>query len=45
VEQLAEARLEIAIERAPDTEVRTATITAHGGDWAQRLAALGEPVP
>jgi tRNA threonylcarbamoyladenosine biosynthesis protein TsaE len=45
VEQLADARLEIAIERAPDTEVRTATITAHGGDWAQRLAALGEPVP
>jgi tRNA threonylcarbamoyladenosine biosynthesis protein TsaE len=40
VEQLADAHLEITIERAEDSEQRTARLTPHGGDWAQRLAAL-----
>jgi tRNA threonylcarbamoyladenosine biosynthesis protein TsaE len=39
-EQLADAWVSISLERAPDSEQRTATITAHGGDWATRLAAL-----
>ncbi len=41
VEQLAEARLEITLERRDDTEERVATLTPHGGDWADRLAELG----
>ena len=41
VEQLAEARLDIALVADPATEVRTATLTPHGGDWADRLARLG----
>ena len=40
VEQLTDARLAIAIDRAADSEQRTARLTPHGGDWAQRLAAL-----
>ena len=40
VEQLAESRLEIAIERAADSEERTATLHPYGGDWAERVAAL-----
>ena len=40
VEQLTDARLEIAISRAEDSEERTVTLSAVGGDWAQRLAAL-----
>lgn len=40
VEQLTDARLEVAIDRAVDTERRTATLTAHGGDWAGRLSEL-----
>lgn len=39
VEQLAESRLEIAIDRAPDSEQRTVRLVAHGGDWAERIAA------
>jgi len=41
VEQLAEARLEIVLERREDTEERVATLVPHGGDWATRLAELG----
>ena len=41
VEQLAEARLEITLERRDDTEERVATLTPYGGDWADRLAELG----
>jgi len=41
VEQLAEARLEIVLERREDTEERIATLVPHGGDWAARLAELG----
>jgi tRNA threonylcarbamoyladenosine biosynthesis protein TsaE len=40
-EQLADARLDIVLDRAADTDERTATLTAHGGDWAQRIAELG----
>ena len=40
VEQLVEAWLEVRIERADDSEVRTLQLVAHGGDWAQRVAAL-----
>ena len=40
VEQLTEARLEIALDRAPDSERRTATLTGHGGDWTRRLTGL-----
>lgn len=42
VEQLADARLEIAIERAPDSELRTARLYPRGGDWAERVARLAE---
>jgi len=41
VEQLADARLEIALARVADSEVRTAELTPVGGDWANRIAALG----
>jgi tRNA threonylcarbamoyladenosine biosynthesis protein TsaE len=40
VEQLAEARLSIELARAADSEERTATLVAAGGDWAARLASL-----
>jgi tRNA threonylcarbamoyladenosine biosynthesis protein TsaE len=43
VEQLSEARLELTIERSPDTEVRTLTLVPVGGDWAARVAGLGVP--
>lgn len=39
-EQLADARLEIALQRADDSDQRTATLRPHGGDWAERLARL-----
>jgi tRNA threonylcarbamoyladenosine biosynthesis protein TsaE len=42
VEQLADARLEVSIARAADSEVRTARLMPHGGDWAARVAALAE---
>jgi tRNA threonylcarbamoyladenosine biosynthesis protein TsaE len=41
VEQLADARLEIILDRAADTEERTATLAGYGGDWASRIAELG----
>jgi len=40
VEQLAEARLEIAIERATDSDERTVTLHPYGGDWANRVVPL-----
>jgi tRNA threonylcarbamoyladenosine biosynthesis protein TsaE len=45
VEQLSEARLVVELSRAPDSEVRSATLLPHGGDWAARLAALGSSSP
>src|SRR5581483_6513439 len=39
VEQLADDRLEITIER-DDDDVRTITLRPVGGDWARRLASL-----
>jgi tRNA threonylcarbamoyladenosine biosynthesis protein TsaE len=40
VEQLAESRLEVVLAREADTEVRTARLVGHGGDWRQRIATL-----
>jgi len=40
VEQLADARLEIVLERQPESEVRTVELRPHGGDWADRITAL-----
>jgi tRNA threonylcarbamoyladenosine biosynthesis protein TsaE len=40
VEQLSDARLEVAIARAPDSDVRTVRLMPHGGDWAARVAGL-----
>jgi tRNA threonylcarbamoyladenosine biosynthesis protein TsaE len=40
-EQLAEARLEIVIDRSADNDERVITLVPHGGDWAARIAALG----
>ena len=40
VEQLADAWLEVRLDRADD-DVRTAELVGHGGDWPARLAALG----
>lgn len=40
VEQLTDARLDVALARVDDTEVRTATLRPHGGDWAARIAGL-----
>jgi tRNA threonylcarbamoyladenosine biosynthesis protein TsaE len=40
VEQLADARLEIALDRAADSEQRVARLEPHGGTWRERLAAL-----
>jgi tRNA threonylcarbamoyladenosine biosynthesis protein TsaE len=42
-EQLAESYLTVALNRARESEERTATLVAHGGDWATRVAALAEP--
>jgi tRNA threonylcarbamoyladenosine biosynthesis protein TsaE len=40
VERLADARLEITLQRVEDSEERTATLVPHGGDWDVRLSAL-----
>ena len=40
-ERLAESWLSIELARTADSEERTATVTAAGGDWATRLAQLG----
>jgi tRNA threonylcarbamoyladenosine biosynthesis protein TsaE len=42
VEQLADARLEIAIDRAEDSEQRTVRLYPRGGDWPERVAGLTE---
>jgi tRNA threonylcarbamoyladenosine biosynthesis protein TsaE len=42
VEQLADARLEVAIARADDSEERTARLMPFGGDWAARVTGLAE---
>lgn len=44
-EQLAEARLEIVIDRSDESEQRTLRLLPHGGDWIQRLADLDRSVP
>ena len=38
-DQLADARLVVHLERLPD-DTRVATLTAIGGDWAERIAGL-----
>ena len=40
VEQLADDRLEIMIERADESDVRTIALRPVGGDWAERLARV-----
>jgi tRNA threonylcarbamoyladenosine biosynthesis protein TsaE len=40
VEQLSDARLEIAIARPPDTEERTVRLMPVGGDWPARVTKL-----
>jgi tRNA threonylcarbamoyladenosine biosynthesis protein TsaE len=40
VEQLADSHLEIELARPPDSETRTLLLRPHGGDWAERVAAL-----
>ncbi|HJQ42549.1 MAG TPA: tRNA (adenosine(37)-N6)-threonylcarbamoyltransferase complex ATPase subunit type 1 TsaE [Jatrophihabitantaceae bacterium] len=40
VEQLSDARLEIAIDRSAQSEERTVRLMPHGGDWAERVAGL-----
>ncbi|HZG93429.1 MAG TPA: tRNA (adenosine(37)-N6)-threonylcarbamoyltransferase complex ATPase subunit type 1 TsaE [Mycobacteriales bacterium] len=40
VEDLADARLEVDIQRPVDGDVRTVTISAYGDRWAARAAAL-----
>jgi tRNA threonylcarbamoyladenosine biosynthesis protein TsaE len=40
VEQLADSRLEIAIGRADDSDVRTVRLMPFGGDWAERLTSV-----
>jgi tRNA threonylcarbamoyladenosine biosynthesis protein TsaE len=39
-EQLAESYLTIVLDRSADSEVRTAEVIAHGGDWATRIAGI-----
>jgi tRNA threonylcarbamoyladenosine biosynthesis protein TsaE len=42
VEQLADARLEILLERQPDSDIRTVRLRPVGGDWAERVAGLAD---
>jgi tRNA threonylcarbamoyladenosine biosynthesis protein TsaE len=42
-EQLADSYLLVVLERAGDSDERTATLVAHGGDWATRVAPLVDP--
>jgi tRNA threonylcarbamoyladenosine biosynthesis protein TsaE len=39
-EQLAESYLLIVLDRTAESEERTATLTPHGGDWADRIRKL-----
>lgn len=43
VEQLADSRLEIEIDRAIDSDARSVRLVPHGGDWAERIAELVKP--
>jgi tRNA threonylcarbamoyladenosine biosynthesis protein TsaE len=43
VEQLAESRLEIDIERAEESDQRTVRLVPHGGDWPERVRQLQSP--
>lgn len=36
VEHLVDSRLEVRIDRAPDTETRSVTLVAHGAAWRER---------
>jgi tRNA threonylcarbamoyladenosine biosynthesis protein TsaE len=40
VEQLADARLEVALSRREDSEIRDVSLHAVGGDWSERIAWL-----
>ncbi len=40
VEHLTAGYLEVRLDRAADTEIRTAELIGHDADWAERLAAL-----
>jgi tRNA threonylcarbamoyladenosine biosynthesis protein TsaE len=42
-EQLADSYLSILLERAADSDERTARLVPHGGDWATRIAPLVGP--
>jgi tRNA threonylcarbamoyladenosine biosynthesis protein TsaE len=42
VERLADSYLEVQLVRDPDSDVREATLIAHGGDWSARLSALAD---
>ncbi len=44
VERLADAHLEVRIERDDETEVRRAVLLPTGGDWADRVATLRSSV-
>ena len=43
VEQLADSHLLIALDRSAESEERVATLSPHGGDWAERLDGLVGP--
>jgi len=40
VEQLADARLELLLDREPDSESRTLELRPVGGNWTERIAEL-----
>jgi tRNA threonylcarbamoyladenosine biosynthesis protein TsaE len=40
VEQLSEARLEVKIDREPDSEVRSVELIPVGDSWSDRIAAI-----
>jgi tRNA threonylcarbamoyladenosine biosynthesis protein TsaE len=42
VEQLADSYLEVRLTRSADSEVRTAELVAHGGDWSERLIQFAD---
>jgi tRNA threonylcarbamoyladenosine biosynthesis protein TsaE len=41
VEQLADAWLDVHIDRPADSDERWVTLSAQGGDWAARITELG----
>jgi tRNA threonylcarbamoyladenosine biosynthesis protein TsaE len=45
VEQLADARLEVALDRSEASDERVVRLEPHGGDWAQRIARLDASAP